>query len=235
MNTTQGEHEIMKNPSPDLPPSLQERIITRLELLGIPSQRLLKQPETTADLNQKDINLKKYEEYRAALKKRIDDGDFILRKPPSEQQLIHSPIFLPFSHCVICQKSIEEIGGRRIIAQSMRGILFSNKPIGGGHKDHHYKSHKLSPYPLYLVVWGPGTMWSEDAIQSATAAFHKGKRSWFCQLCGNRVCQDCGSPLQQPVGSEVLYDNGCTSHVPILPCHPGCVNPQCKNHKEERR
>lgn len=74
-------------------------------------------------------------------------------------------------------------------------------------------------------------MWSEESIQRATAAFHRGKRSWFCQLCGNRICPDCGSPLQQPVGSDVLYDDGFTAHVGMLPCHCGCVNPQCKNHK----
>ncbi|MBU1566854.1 MAG: hypothetical protein KJ630_14680 [Proteobacteria bacterium] len=223
----------MKTPSHDLQPSIQERIISRLKLLGIPSQRLLKQPKAT-DPNQKAINQKKYDDYRTALKKRIDAGEFNLPESPSEKQLIQSPTFLPDSHCVICQKTIEEIGGRRLVAQQVRGILISNKPIGGGHRDHHYKSHKLSPYPLYLVVWGPGTIWSGDAIQRATAAFHKGKRSWFCQLCGNRVCLDCGSPSQMPVGSDVLYENGCTAHVAILPCHPGCVNPQCKNHKEVR-
>lgn len=226
----------MKTPSPDLSPSLQERIISRLKILGISSQRLLKQPETTADPNQKAINLEKYEDYVATQKQRIDAGDFILFKSPSsEQRLIEAPIFLPSPFCIICQKTIQEIGGRRIVAQQVRGILISSKPIGGGHRDHHYMSYKLSSYPLYLVVWGPGTMWSEESIQRATEAFHRGKRSWFCQLCGNRVCVDCGSPLQHPVGSDVLYDNGCTAHVAILPCHPGCVNPQCKNHKEVRR
>jgi hypothetical protein len=225
----------MKNPIPDLSPSLQDRIISRLKLLGIPSQRLL-QPEPLG-LNKKVINAKRYEEYITALQKRIDAGEFDIYKSPSEKQLIQSPIFLPDSHCVICKKTIQEIGGRRIVAQQLRGIIISSKPIGGGNPDYPYKSHKLSSYSLYLVVWGPGTLWSEDAVRRATAAFHRGKRSWFCQLCGNRICQDCGSPLQRPMGSDVLYDDGSSLHVGMLPCHPGCVNQQCKNHKRrgERR
>lgn len=211
-------------------PTLQDRINSRLKLLGIPSQRL-KQQENPDDAKQKAINLKKYEDYRTARLKRIDAGKFNHHKPTSEPRLIESPVFLPDSICVICQKTIEETAGRRIVAQQMRGILISNKPIGGGNRDHHYKSHKLSSYPLYLVVWGPGTMWSEESIQRATEAFHKGRRSWFCQLCGNRICPECGYPQNFPLGSQLLYDDGRSYYLAMLPISPGCINASCINHR----
>ena len=75
-------------------------------------------------------------------------------------------------------------------------------------------------------------MWTDEAVQRALRSFHKGKRPWFCQLCGNRICPECGSPLRHPVGSNVLCDDGRSSHVAMLPCCPGCVNTKCKKYRD---
>ena len=139
--------------------------------------------------------------------------------------------FPPDDRCCVCEKSLEEVGGRRIIAQHLRGVVLSQKYRGGGNPDYPHKSFKINDKPLYLVVWGKPSMWMEKAIQRALRAINEGKTPWFCQICGNRVCPECGSPLKHPVGSDVLYDDGCSSHVAMLPIHPGCTNPECKINK----
>jgi hypothetical protein len=140
---------------------------------------------------------------------------------------------LPADRCVICQKTLKEVGGQRIIAQQVRGVCLSKKFRGGGDKNFPYKSFKISPYPIFLTVWGELSMWNEGAVKRAMDAFSKGKRPWFCQVCGNRICPECGFPLKMPVGSDVLYDDGSSSHVPMLPCNPGCINPNCSTKKEK--
>jgi hypothetical protein len=148
------------------------------------------------------------------------------------KDLIKAPLFLPDDRCVICGKTIEEVGGKRITAQKFRGITISGESRGGGNSKYPYKSYKLSSAPIYLVIWGEVSMWSEEAIQRATDAFHKGKRSWFCQICGQRSCSTCGAPINYPMGSDVLYENGSNPHCGIFPFDPGCINTKCKNYKE---
>jgi hypothetical protein len=209
-------------------PSLQDRIIARLRLLGIPSQRLtLHQDTDTATL--KAINWKKYNEYRESLRVRREHD---IPAITTENRLIKAPIFLPSLLCVICQKSIQQTGGRRIIAQHLRGIIITNVASGGGDSNYPRKSYRLSNYPLFLCVWGRPNPWhSEEVIERATTTFHKGRRNWFCQVCGNRVCNLCGYPQQFPVGSQLLYDDGSSSYLAMLPISPGCINPSCIKHR----
>ena len=142
------------------------------------------------------------------------------------------PKRLPDSHCVICEKSLDEVGGTRLKAQQFRGWAFSDKYTGGGNKDYPRKSYKLaSPHlPAYLVVWGE--MWDEKSIQRAISALNNNKTPWFCQVCGVRTCQICNQPINYPMGSDLLTDEGCSPHVPIHPFNPGCINKKCSNYKE---
>lgn len=140
---------------------------------------------------------------------------------------------LPAEHCVICEKSLEEIGGRRIVAQQVRGVFLSEKYLGGGDPDYPYQSFRMPGSSLYLLVWGSRSMWSEDAVQRAINVFQRNKRPWFCQDCGNRICPECSFPVQYPVGSDVLYDDGCSTHIGMLPICPGCINPNCPTQKKE--
>lgn len=161
-------------------------------------------------------------------------SDLTPKNSHAERFTLSTPVFLPDSCCVICGKSIAEVGGRRITAQKFRGIMISNKYLGGGNPAYPYKSCKLnssSTSPLYLVTWGELSMWSKSSIQRAIEAFHKGKRSWFCQICGRRVCSTCGAPINHPVLSDVLNNDGSNPHCGMIPCDPGCKNPSCTNYK----
>jgi len=140
---------------------------------------------------------------------------------------------LPADSCVLCGKSLQEIGGRRLVGQQLRGVSLSDRYLGGGNKDFPYQSFQLSDEPVvYLVVWGEKSKWTPTAIQAAKHEYLSGKRPWFCQRCGVRTCRQCGAPINYPVGSDMLDDQGCSSHAPIFPFDPGCSNPECERYKK---
>jgi len=139
----------------------------------------------------------------------------------------------PAHCCVICNKTLDEIGGRRLVTQQLRGITLSDKYLGGGNKDYPHQSFKLSENPdEYVVVWGEKSLWTKAAINRGIKDYQAGRRPWFCQKCGLRGCSTCGEPINYPMGSGVLYDSGCSSHVPILPIDPGCINKNCSRYKK---
>ena len=55
----------------------------------------------------------------------------------------------------------------------------------------------------------------------------QGHNIWFCQVCANRTCRQCGSPTQRPQGCDLLDEN---VHVAILGAPSGCVNVECTKH-----
>lgn len=160
-------------------------------------------------------------------------NDADLSEAEQKKRSILSRKRLPAENCAICNKSLDEVGGKRIVAQQILGIGLSTKRQGGGNAKYPYQSVQLYSEPdIYMLVWGEKEKWSKEALNSAKQAYLDGKRPWFCQVCGVRVCTECGSPVNYPVGSDVLYDNGCSSHVPIIPADLGCINPDCANYRE---
>jgi len=140
---------------------------------------------------------------------------------------------LPAERCAICEKSLAEIGGKRIVSQKLRGVCLSDRYQGGGNKDFPRQSFKLyDDQDIYMQVWGEKELWTPAAIRRAQDAYLNGMRPWMCQLCGQRQCSVCGQPINMAVGSDILFDNGCGTHVPILPCDPGCVNKECEKYRE---
>lgn len=135
-------------------------------------------------------------------------------------------LFPPADKCVVCGKTIEMVGGRRIYNQgkNIRGVDLVTI--------HHKKSERLPLHDgsdeIFVAVWGD--IFSPEILQRAKDTFFAGKRPWYCQECGQRTCRECGSPMQLPMGSDCVNDNGSTSHSPIYPCSPGCINPDCRKH-----
>lgn len=139
---------------------------------------------------------------------------------------------LPFRSCVICEKPLDEVGGKRIISQKLRGIALSNKYRGGGNKDYPYQSFKVDELSeKYVVVWGERNLWSFKVVQRAIKQYQLGTRPWFCQVCGVRICSNCGMPINYPMGSDVIDQNGCISHFPIFGFNPGCINKKCGGYR----
>lgn len=140
---------------------------------------------------------------------------------------------LPAASCIFCRKSIEEAGGRRLVAATI-GYRVSNWKISGGSRDHPFRSIKFpDSESTYLVVWGQ--KWTPETIRQALATLQDGKRPWFCQKCGNRKCAVCGRPLNHPSAADVLYDDGTVSHCMIIPADLGCINPKCKKYRDPNK
>lgn len=149
---------------------------------------------------------------------------------------MNKPKRLPAKTCIFCNKTIEEVGGMRIVAQKIRGVKLSNRYIGGGDKNFPHKSIKLSYSPdIYMVFWGKPEKWNQKAVKSAKDAYQKGFQPWYCQICGERKCKVCGSPINYPMGSDIVDDKGCISHIAIFPFDSGCINPKCIKYKNKYR
>ena len=139
---------------------------------------------------------------------------------------------MPTKRCVFCERTIEEIGGLRLVAQKTRGMKLSDRYIGGGNKEFPYKSVKLSSKPeTYMVFWGESEKWSAKAVKSAKEAYENDLHPWFCQICGERKCNICGAPINYPMASDAINDDGCISHLAIFPFDPGCTNPKCSDYE----
>ncbi len=136
---------------------------------------------------------------------------------------------IPADNCIFCNKALKEVGGSRIVSQKFRGVTISDK-YQEGTQEYPRHSYVLSMNPgNFLVVWGEKELWTEDRIEKAKDEYAKGKRSWFCQVCGNRVCKVCGYPFDNPMGSDIMDDDGRISHIPIFPVAVRCSNPKCKS------
>ena len=142
---------------------------------------------------------------------------------------------LPADACVFCNKTLSEIGGKRLIAQQIRGVTLTHKTHQSGDKDVVHLYTELFSDPLtYMACWGEQGLWTAAALASAKAAYLDGKRPWFCQICGGRKCKECGSPVNYPMATDVLYDDGNSAHVGIFPFNPGCSNRACSEYREWR-
>ncbi|MBF0121273.1 MAG: hypothetical protein HQK79_20760 [Desulfobacterales bacterium] len=135
----------------------------------------------------------------------------------------------PSLKCVICQKTLQEIGDARIIAQELRGFTISTKYLGGGNPNHPYRSFPLDETKSsFFVVWG--SIWTEEPIQRAIEEYKSGRYPWFCQVYGNRTCDECKKPIPLPMGSDTIHEDGRKSHCPILPANLGCTNSKCSKY-----
>lgn len=164
------------------------------------------------------------------LMKKSYNIDDLTRTTPTDELSEMELIRLPAAECIFCNKALNDVGGRRLIAQRLLGVTLSNINHGGGNKDYPHKSIELFPKKsVFMRIWGSNDKWTESAIMSAKNQYLSGKRPWFCQVCGNETCHLCESPLNRPAGADILYDDGYSAHCALLPCSTGCNNADCHN------
>jgi len=138
------------------------------------------------------------------------------------------PVLPPADTCMICDKPIGEIGGRRMIAQRERGTTVLDYAVNGQFRNFQSCERLLANSELYFVAWGEESIITRAVVQRARADYMAGFHPWFCQVCGNRLCHLCGALLPRPVASDYIFDDGDTLHCPILGADPGCWNPECE-------
>lgn len=128
---------------------------------------------------------------------------------------------------MICQKKLREIGGRRLVAQQQRGVSVVPSEEAGP------DTESVPEQPgLALRLWGGGDFDTAEVRERARQTLAEGRRPWFCQACGGRACGQCGAPLNMPMGSDCLDDEGQVTHFGNFPVRPACTNPQCNRFKE---
>jgi len=149
-------------------------------------------------------------------------SDLTLKRPPSLS-------------CISCKQAISKIGGKRIVAQDSRGLRLVHKNTESIKKGKERWTEFLFPNEtLVMECWGEEAFWTQQRIESAEKAFLKGEHPWFCQVCGNRKCDACGSPAQIPMRSDVIYGDGNILHTPIFPFESGCINATCNKYNSSK-
>jgi hypothetical protein len=78
---------------------------------------------------------------------------------------------------------------------------------------------------IFLVTYGAD--WSDQARGRAREQVADGFRPWMCQKCAGRTCALCGAPLEVPIASTLLNDDGIVTHLQIVPQRATCINPSC--------
>ncbi len=157
-----------------------------------------------------------------------DDFD---KTNPSTLDIKYFKSLFPAPECVICGKTLEQTGGRRITAQNMRGMTISHKVWTLRDRENLQHCERLiDDQEIYLIVWGEAKVWTPEVIERIKNTYLSGVRPWMCQGsgCGNRECSVCGKANNFPVASDLLYDNGETRHLMVIPADCGCVNQGCK-------
>ena len=139
----------------------------------------------------------------------------------------------PARLCLVCERPIEEIGGRRMVAQPLRGTTLLHHPIDDDFRNFRVCIRLFDGRDLYLVAWGEESVFPEKAIERARQDYLAGSRPWFCQVCGRRQCHVCGEVLPRPVASDYVFDDGGIVHCPILGADPGCSNPGCSRFRSD--
>ena len=132
----------------------------------------------------------------------------------------------PASACAQCGETLESIGGRRVIGTADRGVLVCGPEMTLGELHPPASIFKMVGAE-YVVTYGAG--WTEEAELRAFEAGLDGLRPWICQKCAGRTCTKCGAPLENPITSSLLSDDGTVSHLMIVPARNSCINPQCSD------
>lgn len=133
----------------------------------------------------------------------------------------------PAPSCARCGEPVEAIGGKRVVGTADRGVIVCGPEMTLGELHHPAKTFRLPGKDAQFVVTY-GTEWTEEGRQRAIDAAREGLRPWLCQKCAGRTCQACGAPLEFPIASTLLNDDGAVTHLMIVPTRASCINPECK-------
>lgn len=122
--------------------------------------------------------------------------------------------------CVFCKKPIHQIGGQELINTSSIKILVKDQPVRTDSNTHCIEINSAK----YAVL--KGSKWTAESITRTVEAINSGYQPWFCQVCANKTCKECGSPTQWVQGADLINGNHCA----VFPINSGCINPDCENH-----
>lgn len=140
---------------------------------------------------------------------------------------------LPASACVICAKTLSEVGGKRILATGLRGFDISDQRPKRQNKPHYVATPRLiEDEEIYLRVWGDKKIFTDAVVDRIRATYRSGFRPWMCQAkgCGDRACVVCGMAMRHTPCCGILHDDGESRYQMLIPLmsYP-CTNVDCEN------
>lgn len=134
--------------------------------------------------------------------------------------------------CLICHKTIEEVGGQMLIYTHFRGTI-----LRAGSKIRDFPNLRVllrlfDDRDLYFAAWGEESIFTETVINQALREYLNGEQPWHCQICGMRECHLCGKPLVALAYGDYAcreHGHGCYSKGANLGANRGCIDPKCQS------
>jgi hypothetical protein len=145
-----------------------------------------------------------------------------------------APTVPPAPTCLLCQRTLEEVGGTRLInCTQSRGVLIGETADIGSFKKR--KVFRLAQGGVLVLGDSDPWRWLPDEMERAREQAESGYHPWFCQACGARTCSTCGAPLRSPVGCTAMGADGTYGpYSPMLGARIPCTNPDCPSRPENR-
>jgi len=124
----------------------------------------------------------------------------------------------PANCCSVCGRSLEEVGGFRLVSTATYGVSVCTPKTPIGAIRHPARSIRLEgDFRDVIVAMFGDELWTNEAINRVREATQSGLRPWFCQRCAGRdLCPVCGTPMTAVPGADHMADDGSVSHMPYF-------------------
>ena len=142
----------------------------------------------------------------------------------------------PAARCVVCEKTIDEIGGVRLVATHRHSIILCTPDVPLGSIRHPARTIRLTGNHRDVIFSMFGeAIWTDEVVERIVEVGMAGLRPWFCQVCADiHLCRVCGSPLTRVPTSDYLEDNGRSIHSPSVSGYAqSCPNSNCQNFRSQ--
>lgn len=137
---------------------------------------------------------------------------------------------LPFRTCVMCDRTHEECGGRRLTATPSHVVRLCGPATVVGSLHHPARTLRLAgKFRDVIVVMSGQDLWTDAVARRVERACNAGAAPWFCQRCAcHSICPLCGSPLTITPMADWIEEGGTIVHSPAFTGHVReCPNPDC--------
>ena len=149
-----------------------------------------------------------------------------------DQAIEHITKRLPANECGMCGKTLDEIGGRRLLGTITRALLIKGVQFDWGGSWSVTRAVRLDEPFRQLFVLMAGSIATDATLARAREQAQAGQTPWFCMRCAGQVCERCGALSREVPGSTFLADDGRTTYYALLPIgEPGCSDPGCGGHR----
>lgn len=124
----------------------------------------------------------------------------------------------PYSRCAVCNRTLEETGGKRLVSTHTFSVSVCNPQTPIGNLRHPARTIRLDGVfrDVIVAMFGP-RLWTDESVTHIREAIQEGFRPWFCQRCAERdLCPTCGSPMTTVPGANHMEDDGRVWHQPYF-------------------